>query len=388
VFPVLHQASIHIGPACIDHAPAHQGRSSVWREHQPLHADQLCRSLANDPDHRDPAHPGDHYGADLSCLDRTQAIAPTDIHALNQPSSGDRTAGARYRSIGHIDSDRPRNHLRLDQCAHERTVVRTDVGSVEARQDAVSDCPQSRRESMQHPRSISPPRYGQEMDGNVTQPAVCARSVSLSLGGSQILKDVDLTIQSGEILAIVGPSGTGKTTLIHVLAGYRTPDAGQVEVQGAVLCAKEPDHGDRIRREQIGFMAQDLDLLEELSSDRNAALPVLLAGGKPGNALRAARALLGDLGMTDHMDRPVRRLSRGQRQRVALARALAHPRPILLLDEPTASLDPATRDLAIGHIKQRAREGAAVLITTHDHAVADQADRVMHLSDGRVEAAS
>ena len=133
-------------------------------------------------------------------------------------------------------------------------------------------------------------------------------------------------------------------------------------------------------------MAQDLDLLPLLSSTRNAALPVLLAGGSPNQATEAARSMLNGIGMADHSSKPVRQLSRGQRQRVALARALAQPRPVLLLDEPTASLDTTSRDEAMGILKARASAGAGVLITTHDLALAAQADRVLHLRNRRLEA--
>ncbi len=224
------------------------------------------------------------------------------------------------------------------------------------------------------------------MNAGAASPAVRARALDVILGGRAVLEGLDLTLHTGEILAVVGSSGSGKTTLIHVLAGLRGADGGRVEVQGTALDPRDLDQSDRLRREVVAFMAQDLDLLPELTGAQNAALPVLIAGGTPAKALTAARALLDRFGMADHLSQPVKQLSRGQRQRVALARALAQPRPVLLLDEPTASLDPTSRDQAIGHLRKRAVAGAAVLITTHDLEVAAQADRVLHLHQGRLEA--
>jgi len=201
-----------------------------------------------------------------------------------------------------------------------------------------------------------------------------------------VLAQLALTLHRGELVAVVGPSGAGKTTLVHVLAGLRSPDAGEISVLGTPLDPRDLDQSDRLRREVVGFMAQDLNLLPELCSVRNAALPVLLAGGSTRESIDAAERILQALGMGDCTHQPVRELSRGQRQRVALARALSRPRPVLLLDEPTASLDPDTKDKVCAMARQHAQRGAAVLIATHDVAVAQQADRVLHLSSGRLEA--
>jgi putative ABC transport system ATP-binding protein len=214
--------------------------------------------------------------------------------------------------------------------------------------------------------------------------AVRATELRLSLDGQVILAGCSLSVRPGEIAAVVGESGVGKTTLVNVLAGFRTLDDGAVEILGEPVDPKDPDQGDRLRRERIGVLAQDLVLLPELSAARNVAVPLLLAGMAPGPAMSAARASLALLGLEDHADRPIAKLSRGQRQRTALARALAHDRPVLLLDEPTSSVDAATRDRVLAHIRDRANAGAAVVLTTHDHRVAAQADTVWDLIDGQL----
>ncbi len=217
-----------------------------------------------------------------------------------------------------------------------------------------------------------------------TSPALLAEDVRIDLDGQILLKDGRLSVQPGQIAAVVGESGAGKTTLINVLAGFRAPSAGTIHILGEALTPRDPNQGDRLRRESIGFLAQDLVLLPALSAVRNAAIPLLLAGIAPSKATTAARASLEELGLGPHADKPTRQLSRGQRQRTALARALAHTRPILLLDEPTSSLDADTRDQVLTHLRERANAGAAIVLTTHDSTVADHADTVWDLRQGKL----
>ena len=131
-------------------------------------------------------------------------------------------------------------------------------------------------------------------------------------------------------------------------------------------------------------MTQDFHLLSKLSAERNAALAPLLAGKSAAEALQAAHDLLDTLGLAAHHKAPASRLSRGQRQRVALARALAFPRPLLLLDEPTSSLDPDSRKIVMDLIRSQADSGAAVLIATHDAALMTGVDRVLSMQNGRI----
>ncbi len=223
------------------------------------------------------------------------------------------------------------------------------------------------------------------MDLEQNTPAIQAQAISVTLDGQQVLGGLDLAVHPREVVAVIGASGTGKTTLLHVLAALRPADSGGVIILGSPLDPSDLDQGDTLRRETVSFMAQDLDLLPELSCAKNAALPVLLAGASSADALATARSTLNALGLGEHADRPARKLSRGQRQRVALARALTQPRPILILDEPTASLDSEARDLAMSHLRRHADGGAAVLIATHDDILASKADRVVELIDGRLQ---
>jgi ABC-type lipoprotein export system ATPase subunit len=135
-------------------------------------------------------------------------------------------------------------------------------------------------------------------------------------------------------------------------------------------------------------MTQDFHLLSKLSAERNAALAPLLAGKSAAEALQAAHALLDRLGLEEHHKAPASRLSRGQRQRVALARALAFPRPLLLLDEPTSSLDLASRENVLALIRERGQSGCAVLIATHDETLLPCVDRVLKMHRGHIVEAS
>ena len=217
------------------------------------------------------------------------------------------------------------------------------------------------------------------------KPIISGNSLHLAFDGRIILNDVSIAVRPGEIIAIVGKSGTGKTTLIQVLSGFQKADKGEVHIQGERLNAKDPDQADKLRRCTIGYLAQDLVLLPQLTATQNVAIPLLLAGTKPKLARAKAKEALAQLGLSGESDRPAHRLSRGQRQRTALARALAQERPILLLDEPTSSLDPETRDNIMRRLTERAASGAAIVITTHDPDVAQMADATWTLATGRLD---
>jgi putative ABC transport system ATP-binding protein len=217
------------------------------------------------------------------------------------------------------------------------------------------------------------------------KPIISGNSLHLAFDGRVILNDVSIAARPGEIIAIVGESGAGKTTLIQVLSGFQKADKGEVHIQGERLNPKDPDQADKLRRCTIGYLAQDLVLLPQLTATQNVAIPLLLAGTKPKLARAKAKDALAQLGLSGEADRPAQRLSRGQRQRTALARALAQERPILLLDEPTSSLDPETRDNIMRRLTERAASGAAIVITTHDPDVAQVADTIWTLGTGRLD---
>lgn len=206
--------------------------------------------------------------------------------------------------------------------------------------------------------------------------------------GCVVLDAVSLDVAPGEIVALQGSSGSGKTTFLHAVAGFVGLDSGTIRVNGTALQDCTESERAAFRRDVLGLMTQDFHLLSKLSAERNAALAPLLAGQSPAEALGAARELLNRLGLADHLKAAPNRLSRGQRQRVALARALAIQRPFLLLDEPTSSLDTDSKKTVLALVREHATAGSAVLIATHDHSILPLVDRVLHIKDGRILAES
>jgi len=199
-----------------------------------------------------------------------------------------------------------------------------------------------------------------------------------------ILADVDLDVGRGESVAVLGPSGSGKSTLLALMAGLDRPDSGEVWLDGERIDGLSEDQLARLRRTKIGFVFQSFQLLGNLTARENVLLPMELLGAK--DARRRADDLLREVGLSERGHHYPAQLSGGEQQRVALARAFG-PRPsVLLADEPTGNLDGATGrvvlDLLVG---MRADQGATMIVVTHDAAVADLADRRIHLKDGRVE---
>jgi len=199
-----------------------------------------------------------------------------------------------------------------------------------------------------------------------------------------ILDGVDLEVRAGEFVAVLGPSGSGKSTLLALMAGLDRPSAGEVFVNGERIDRLSEDRLALMRRHAIGFVFQSFQLLGNFTARENVMLPMELLA-MPDARFRADE-LLRSVGLSERGHHYPSQLSGGEQQRVALARAFA-PRPALLLaDEPTGNLDGATGrvilDLLAG---MRASQGATLVLVTHDPAVADRADRRVHLRDGRIE---
>ena len=209
------------------------------------------------------------------------------------------------------------------------------------------------------------------------------QSLSKTLGGVPVLRDLNLRVTPGDLALVWGPSGCGKSTLLHILAGFLSADTGRVEVHGQAINDLDAPGLARLRREDVAVMTQDFHLLKELTAVRNAALPLLLAGRSASVALAEAEAVLESLGLSSQRNARTANLSRGQRQRVALARALVLPRPVLLLDEPTSSLDATSRDQVIELLAGIAQSrGATVLVTSHDRALGRVAQSQFELREG------
>ncbi|WP_243442453.1 ABC transporter ATP-binding protein [Sandarakinorhabdus limnophila] len=209
-----------------------------------------------------------------------------------------------------------------------------------------------------------------------------ARAVPLAGGGRRSLfSGVNIALAPGEVVAITGESGVGKSTLLNVIAGLDAPDAGEVLIGGKNVAAlAEPDRA-RLRALALGFVFQAFHVLPHLSLARNVALPCLLAGMNAADALARAEATLAEVGLAGRGGDWPAVLSGGELQRVAIARALVHRPGLVLADEPTGNLDPETAGRILDLLLAQARDRqAAVLIVTHSEMVAAAADRVLRLS--------
>lgn len=202
----------------------------------------------------------------------------------------------------------------------------------------------------------------------------------------EVLRGVDFIARPGELTFLVGPSGCGKTTLISVIAGLLDPTDGEVELFGENL-ARLPN-GQRLayRRQNLGFVFQQYNLLPALTAAENASVPLLAAGVPRREAVERAAALLDRLGLGHKARALPRELSGGQQQRVAFARALVHEPRLIVCDEPTAALDHATGEAVMQLLVEAAvQPGRAVIVVTHDNRVFHLADTIAHMSDGRIE---
>ena len=216
-----------------------------------------------------------------------------------------------------------------------------------------------------------------------THIAIRARNVTLSLGSVDILKGIDLDIAAGESLAILGASGSGKSSLMAVLSGLERASGGTVSVAGTDYGALDEDALARARRGRIGIVLQSFHLLPTMTALENVAVPLELAGAT--DAFARARAELEAVGLGHRIDHYPAQLSGGEQQRVAIARAVAPGPAILFADEPTGNLDAATGAAVIELLfARRQASGATLLIITHDPGLAERCDRIVEMRDGRI----
>ncbi len=198
------------------------------------------------------------------------------------------------------------------------------------------------------------------------------------------LDHVSLDVTGGEMVAVMGTSGSGKSTLLAIAGALLAPTSGAVEVAGLDLGSLSRGKLAAVRRERIGFVFQDFNLMPALTVLENVALPLDLAGATRATARSEARRALASVGMRQRSGDYPDDLSGGQQQRVAIARAVVGTRGLLLADEPTGALDSVTGDHVLGGLRERADEGAAVVLVTHDPRHAAWADRIVYLTDGRI----
>jgi len=203
----------------------------------------------------------------------------------------------------------------------------------------------------------------------------------------EVLTNADLDLNAGELVGLVGPSGSGKSSLLHAAALLEAPNAGEVWIGGQNGLALSERDRTALRRREVGFVYQFHHLLPELDALDNVALPRMIAGAGQKKAREAAEAQLSALGLAGRLHHRPGQLSGGEQQRVAIARALVNEPRILLADEPTGNLDPSTSDQVFEALARACREaGAAALIATHNHELAGRMDRVVTLDQGRVVA--
>ena len=210
--------------------------------------------------------------------------------------------------------------------------------------------------------------------------------ITKSFGSLQVLKGIDLEINKGEIVSIVGPSGAGKTPLLQIMGTLDEPDAGNVQIDGTVVSRMKEKELFAFRNKNIGFVFQFHQLLPEFTALENVMIPALIAGVSSKEANDRAMKILDFMGLVDRASHKPNELSGGEKQRVAVARALINDPAVILADEPSGSLDTHNKeDLHQLFFDLRDRLGQTFVIVTHDEGLAKITDRTVHMVDGMIK---
>lgn len=211
------------------------------------------------------------------------------------------------------------------------------------------------------------------------------KGVTKNFGSLQVLKGIDLRIEKGEIVSIVGPSGAGKTTLLQILGTLDKPDSGSVVVDGIETSTLSTNKLSEFRNTHLGFVFQFHQLLPEFTAIENIMIPAYIAGMRPKETRSRAEELLAFMGLSDRATHKPNELSGGEKQRVAVARALMNNPAVILADEPSGSLDSKNKEeLHKLFFELRDKFGQTFVIVTHDETLATLTDRTIHLKDGRI----
>ncbi len=200
----------------------------------------------------------------------------------------------------------------------------------------------------------------------------------------EALRAIDLSVDGGQLVAVMGPSGSGKSTLLTIAGSLEEPTSGEVLVDGFPLSGLSRNDRARLRRRSIGYVFQDFNLLPGLTAAENVGLPLELDGVGMKTARKRAVAVLEELGLADRAGRYPDDLAGGERQRVAIARAIVGERRLLLADEPTGALDSVNGEAVMRLLRTATRRGVAAVLVTHDAQLASWADRIIFLRDGRI----
>ena len=201
-----------------------------------------------------------------------------------------------------------------------------------------------------------------------------------------IFKDISMSLNAGEIVALVGPSGSGKSTLLQMIGLLDKPTSGHIAIEGNAVSKMDDESLTLLRRNTIGFVYQFHFLQAEFSAEENVMIPLMIAGVSKADAKKRADALLDKMGLSHRLNHRPARLSGGEQQRVAIARALANNPKILLADEPTGNLDPKTSDDVFAMLIERVKTaGIGALIATHNMDLAKKMDRILMMQDGQLK---
>jgi putative ABC transport system ATP-binding protein len=216
-------------------------------------------------------------------------------------------------------------------------------------------------------------------------PVIHASDLVLRFGTTEALRGMSITVSRGEVVAVVGPSGSGKSSLLHCLACILPPTSGEVSLNGRRIDRADEATLSRIRLCEFGFVFQFGELIPELSLAENVALPLRFGGMKRSAARREAHVMLDALGIGDLVDRRPAQVSGGQMQRAAIGRAVVHRPSVLFADEPTGALDTETGVRVLDVLlDERVRGNTSIVLVTHDEKVAGRADRIVGMQDGRM----
>ena len=198
------------------------------------------------------------------------------------------------------------------------------------------------------------------------------------------LKDIDLVVNKGDFVAITGRSGSGKSTLMHIIGLLDNPTSGKYTLNGTDVSSLKEDELAFQRNKEIGFVFQSFNLLPRSTAVENVLLPGIYAGMGSQERVQRAVELLTELGLEDHLNKRPNQMSGGQQQRVAIARALMNDPELILADEPTGNLDTHSGDDVMNTLKALNKEGKTIVLITHEHDIAAQAKKILHLEDGRL----